>query len=57
MGWKDSIYKEAIEEIWSVETKVAGMHKELLKDMHVVNPTRIPSTILSWLYGNSDRQI
>ena len=42
MEWKESIYKGAIEEMQSVETEIVGMHKELLKDMQVVNPTGIP---------------
>lgn len=41
MGWKDLIYKGAIEEMRVVELKVDGMHKELLKDTWIFNPTRI----------------
>ena len=41
IGWKDSIYKGAIKEMWSVEIEITGMHKELLKDMQIINPTGI----------------
>ena len=33
MNWKDSIYREVIEEIQVVEQEVTRMHKEILKDM------------------------
>ena len=38
MGWKDSIYKVAIEEMWTMECGVTRMHKEILKDMQIINP-------------------
>ena len=38
MGWKESIYKEAIKEMQSIENKIFGMHDKLLKDMNIVNP-------------------
>lgn len=52
MGWKESIYKGAIEEIRSVEAEITGMHKELTKDMQVINPTRI----LQFEDGNMDSE-
>ena len=42
MGWKESIYKEAIEKMQSIENEIVGIHKEIVKDMNVVNATRIP---------------
>ena len=38
MGWKESVYKEAIKEVQGIEREVTGMHEELLKDMKVINP-------------------
>lgn len=41
MGWKESIYREAIKEMQSIENKIIEMHEEFLKDMSVVNPIGI----------------
>ena len=50
MGWKESIYKETIKEVWGIESEVTGMHEELLKDMKIVNPIGI----LQFDYENMD---
>ena len=42
MGWKESIYKETLKEMQSIENKIVEMHKELLMDMNIVNPIGIP---------------
>ncbi|GLJ06800.1 hypothetical protein SUGI_0048610 [Cryptomeria japonica] len=41
MSWKESIYKEAIKEVQGVKNQITDMHKELVKDMNIVNPTGI----------------
>ena len=41
MGWKESVYKEAIKEMQAIKRKIVGMHEELLKDMNIVNPIGI----------------
>lgn len=41
MGWKESIYTEAIKEVRGIENKITKMHEELLKDTKIVNPTGI----------------
>ena len=53
MGWKESIYKEAIKEMRAIDRKVTGMHEEILKDMRIVNPTGI----LQFDDGNMDFEI
>lgn len=50
MGCKESIYKGVVQEIWSVEAEIIGMHKDLTKDMQIINPTRI----LQFKDGNMD---
>ena len=41
MGWKESLYKANIEEMCAIEHKVNDMHKEILKDMQIINPIGI----------------
>lgn len=53
MGLEESINREAIEEMQSVETEIARMHKKLLKDMNIVNPTWIPQ----FKDGNIDSKV
>ena len=37
MSWKEAIYRGAIKEIQAIENKITDMHKELIKDMKIVN--------------------
>ena len=53
MSWKDSICKEAIKEFRGIEDQVTEMHKELVKDMKIVNPTGI----LQFDEGNMDFEV
>ena len=41
MNWKESIYKETIKEVQGIESMITEMHKELVKDMKIANPTGI----------------
>ena len=41
MCWKEAVYKEVIKEVQGIKSKITEMHKELLKDMKIVNPMGI----------------
>lgn len=53
MSWKESICKEAIKEVQGIEDKITEMHKELVKDMKIVNPMGI----LQLDKGNMDVEV
>ena len=53
MNWKETVYREAIKEIKSIERKIIDMHEELIKDMKIVNPMGI----LQFDEGNMDAEV
>lgn len=45
MIWKESMYREALQEMQAVENKITEMHGEFLKDMSMINLTGIPQFV------------
>ena len=47
------MYKETIREVHSIESKITEMHEELVKDIKIVNPSRI----LQFNEGNMEAKV